>query len=118
MPNNSTFYFSDRAALVPSTTATTSGNGASNSTFGPAKTVRAQLSVTAASGTAPMLDVVIEDTLDGVNFYTVATFTQATVVSRQVLNVSAPFTDTLRARWTLTGTTPSFTFAVDTYSEG
>jgi hypothetical protein len=90
--------------------------------FGGASTFRAQLQVTAASGTTPTLDVVIEDTLDGANWNTVATFTQKTAVAREVVNVlpakaesgtfSPLFADRLRVRWTIGGTTPSFTFSV------
>ena len=82
--------------------------------YGPAQTLRAQLNVTAASGTTPTLDVVIEDTLDGgATWNTVGTFVQATAVTRSVINVTTPFADTLRIRWTVAGTTPSFTFAVN-----
>ncbi len=38
-----------------------------------------QLDVTAASGTLPTLDVVVQDTVDGTNWNTIATFTQATL---------------------------------------
>ncbi len=76
-----------------------------------------QLNVTAASGTTPTLDVVVEDSLDGANWNTVGTFTQLTTTGRQVINVTTPFADQIRVRWTIAGTTPSFTFAVDVYSE-
>lgn len=97
---------------VASAARTASGNSGPLDNFGPAKTIRAQLDVTAASGTGPTLDVVIEDTLDGVNFNTIGTFTQRTAAGRQVLDISAAFSDTLRVRWTIGGGTPSFTFSV------
>lgn len=100
-----------------STTATASGNGATMSGFEGAASLVAQLEVTAASGTSPTLDVVLEDTVDGTTFNTVATFTQATGVTRSVQRVTAPFTNRLRARYTITGVTPSFTFNVKVYSE-
>ncbi|TFD74724.1 hypothetical protein [Cryobacterium fucosi] len=83
-----------------------------------AKTIRAQLNVTAASGTVPTLDVTIQDSIDGgATWNTVGTFTQKTAASREVINVTIPFSNTLRAAWTIAGTTPSFTFAIDWYAE-
>lgn len=82
-----------------------------------ANTIRAQLEVTAASGTVPTLDVVIEDSLDGSTWNTIGSFTQATATARQVINITTPFSDTLRVRWTVGGTTPSFTFSVVLYTE-
>lgn len=80
---------------------------------GDAEAMRIQLAVTAASGTTPTLDVVIEDSLDGTNWNTIGTFTQKTTTSREVINITTPFADKVRARWTIAGTTPSFTFAID-----
>lgn len=103
--------------VVASVARTASAASAALGGYGGAKVLRCQLDVTAASGTAPTLDVVVEDTIDGTTFNTIGTFTQATVASRQVVNVTAPFTDTLRVRHTVAGTTPSFTFSVAIYSE-
>jgi hypothetical protein len=77
-----------------------------------ANAIRAQINVTAASGTTPTLDVVIEDSLDGQNWNTVGTFAQKTAVAREVISVTTPFADRIRARATVGGTTPSFTFGV------
>jgi hypothetical protein len=80
--------------------------------------MRAQLAVTAASGTTPTLDVVIEDTLDGTNWNSVATFTQKTAAAVQAVDItSVAFSDRLRVRWTVGGTTPSFTFSVLIYGK-
>jgi hypothetical protein len=98
---------------VPSAARTISGDSGPLAGYGPAQTLRAQLNVTAISGTSPTLDVVIEDSVDGgVTWNTVGTFTQATAVSRQVLDVPGPFGPLLRVRWTVDGVTPSSTFAV------
>jgi hypothetical protein len=97
---------------VASAARTTTGNSGILTNFGSFKTIRAQLDVTAASGTTPTLDVVIEDTLDGVNFNTIGTFTQRTSAGRQVIDITTPFSDSVRIRWTIGGTTPSFTFSV------
>lgn len=103
--------------LVASAARTASGNSGILGGYGLATTIRAQLDVTAASGVAPTLDVVVEDTLDGTNFNAIGTFTQATAATRQVINITTPFSDRLRVRWTAAGTTPSFTFSVVVYSE-
>lgn len=103
--------------LAASAARTASGNSAGLTGYGASSLLRVQLNVTAASGTAPTLDVVLEDTLDGTNFNTIGTFTQATAATRQVVNITTPFSGTLRVRWTVAGTTPSFTFDVLAYNE-
>jgi hypothetical protein len=72
-------------------------------------------SVTAASGTTPTLDLSVEWSSDGgTTWYTadpVDTFTQITAASARVKRFTAKGTE-YRIRWTIGGTTPSFTFAV------
>lgn len=103
--------------LVTSAARTASGDSGGVDGWGSASTIRAQLDVTAASGTTPTLDVVIEDTLDGVNWNVVGTFAAKTSPGREVVNISIPFSETIRVRWTIGGTAPSFTFSVISYSE-
>lgn len=103
--------------VVESAARTTSGNTGTLTGWGAAKTLRAQLDVTAVAGVSPSLSVLIEDTLDGTTYNTVATFTARTAAGREVVNVTTPFTDRLRVSWTITGTTPSATFSVTVYSE-
>lgn len=95
----------------------TSGSSAPMPGYGGANTLRCQLDVTAAAGTTPTLDVLVQDTIDGTNFYTVGTFARKTAAGREAINVTTPFTDTLRVSWTVTGVAPSFTFSVSIYSE-
>lgn len=103
--------------LRASAAATASGSTAGSTGYGTARAMVAQLEVTAVAGTTPTLDVVIEDSVDGTNWNVVATFPQATGVSRSVQRVNTPFTDRLRVRHTVAGTTPSFTFSVKAYFE-
>lgn len=103
--------------LVPSAARTASGDSGVLDGWGVANTARVQLQITAFAGTSPTLDVVIEDTLDGTNWNVVGTFAQKTGTGREVVNLSTPFADRLRARWTVGGTSPSFTFSVLAYSE-
>ena len=102
---------------VASGARTASGDSGVIAGFGDASTLRVQLNVTAAAGTTPTLDVVVEDTLDGMNWNVLATFGQKAAAGREVVNVTTPFADRLRVRWTVGGTTPSFTFDVVIYSE-
>lgn len=103
--------------VVPSAARTVSGDTGVLTGWGSATTLRTQLDVTAISGVSASLTVLVEDTLDGANWNTIGTFAVQTAVGREVINVTAPFTDRLRVTWTLSGTTPSLTFSVITYSE-
>jgi len=93
-------------------TRTASGQDAAVVGWGGATSLRAQLDVTAVSGTAPTLNVTVEDTLDGVNWNSILTFAQRVAVGREVFNLTTPFADRLRVRWVMAGTTPSFTWSV------
>lgn len=103
--------------LVASAARTVTGTSAVLSGYGASTTLRVQLDVTAVTGTAPTLDVLIQDTLDGTNFNTVGTFAQKVAAGREVINITAPFSDSLRVSWTVAGTTPSFQFSVLAYTE-
>lgn len=98
--------------LVASAARTATGNSGAIYGLGPASSLRVQLDVTAASGTTPTLDVIVQDTLDGTNWNTVGTFAQKVAAGREVINITTPFADAIRISWTVAGTTPSFTFAV------
>lgn len=111
MPARDVYPYFEQA-LAPPAARTASGDSGPFWGYGPASTLRVQLNVTAASGT-PTLDVVVEDTLDGgANWNTLVTFSQKTGTGHQVVDYSGPFADRIRARWTIGGTTPSFTFSV------
>lgn len=103
--------------LVASEVRTASGDGGALPDYGFVAKLRAQLNVTAFAGTIPTLDVVIEDTFDGTDWNVIGTFARKTGTGREVINITTPFTDRLRVRWTIGGTTPSFTFGVVVYSE-
>jgi hypothetical protein len=111
------FYKID--VLKTAAAVTASGSTAAFAGYARANKLVAELAVTAVSGTTPTLDLVLEDTLDGTNFYTVGAFVQVTATGRQVLRIptTTPFTNRLRFRWTVAGTTPSFTIALSVYAE-
>ncbi len=100
------------AKIIESSARTTNGSGGDMQVRG-GDSVRAQLNVTGASGTSPTLNVLVEDTLDGTNYNTIASFSQKTAAGREVINITAPFSDNLRVSWAIAGTNPSFTFSVD-----
>lgn len=92
------------SAAVTATFATSAVEGGDRSV------ARLVLDVTAASGTSPTLDVVVQTSRDGVTWYTAGTFTQATaVVTRRLV---CPIDRFVRAQCTVGGTTPSFTFTL------
>jgi hypothetical protein len=70
------------------------------------------LNVTAASGTTPTLDVEVQWSNDGTVWASadpVDSFTQITGV-KAVVKTFPPRAAFYRLRWTIAGTTPSFTF--------
>jgi hypothetical protein len=91
---------------------TTNGNSGDMQVRG-GDSVRAQLNVTGASGTTPTLNVLIEDTLDGTNYNTIASFAQKTANGREVINITTPFAENLRVSWSIAGASASFTFGID-----
>jgi hypothetical protein len=103
--------------LLASAARTTTASAAAVTGFAAARQLVLQLQVTAASGTAPTLDVVVQDTVDGTNYATIATFAQTAVVSKEVIRLATPFTDSLRVVYTIGGVTPSFTFSVLTWAD-
>jgi len=117
MPNQTYAAPGATDTIVAPATRTTSADTGPITGWGAIQTIRTQLTVTAVAGTAPSLTVVVEDSLDGVTWWQLATFNTVTAVGAQVINIAKPFTDRLRWRWTITGTVASFAFAVTTYTE-
>ena len=114
MPNDSRgWYYSEDTAV--------SGLNVASSAITATATVEAQspgtgvlfveYAVTAASGTGPTLNVVIEFSLDGATWYDTRTLTQITAaVTHRVLLPCAG--GRVRIRQTVGGTTPSFTRSI------
>ncbi len=117
MPNQTYAAPGATDTIVTPATRTTSADTGPITGWGAIQTIRTQLAVTTVAGTAPSLTVVVEDSLDGVTWWQLATFTPVTAVGAQVINIAKPFTDRLRWRWTITGTVASFGFSVTTYTE-
>jgi hypothetical protein len=98
--------------VVPSAARTTSSQTVSGESWDKIEDIRAQIDVTAASGTTPNLAAFVETTIDGTNWDVVGTFAAKTGVAREVITINNFVGRQLRVRWAITGTTPSFTFSV------
>lgn len=111
--------------LLASGARTATGTGSAVCGFGKYEKFVFQLDVTAASGTTPTLDVVVQHSIDGgTNWYTVATFTQKTAAGEELKTESEvesgtaeAYGDCFRVSYTIGGTTPSFTFSVRCYAQ-
>lgn len=100
------------ATDIATTTSTKAVTG-----FGPTKSLRAQLNVSKATGGSPKVDVTIEDTLDGTNWNTIGTFAQKVATGREVINITTPFADKIRATATISGTTTAISYDIIIASE-
>lgn len=118
MPSRDPGNFVSTETLLASAARTVAGDTGAWYGFAPINTIRLQLDVTAITGVTPSLAVFVEDSLDTVNWNVLATFAAKTAISREVLNVTSPFGDLVRVRWTITGTTASATFSVIGFSQG
>lgn len=74
------------------------------------------LAITKASGTSPTLDVIIEGKTNSGSYVTIATFTQATDVASQSVDVGR-MPQNFRVSWAIGGTTPDITFEIDAIVE-
>jgi hypothetical protein len=109
---NNQFVEGDAVMLHASAARTATGSGPTVA-VGTHHTARLSLDVTAASGTSPSMTVTIEHSADGTTWvaHPQGAFTAVTASGsqRKVLSGLDRF---VRAVWTITGTTPSFTFSV------
>jgi hypothetical protein len=99
-------------ADVASAARTTTGSSTAFD-VGSAESFEAVLTVSAASGTTPTLNIALETSIDnGATWQSVGAFAQKTGVATEN-KVFGPLGDRCRWTWTIGGTTPSFTFAID-----
>lgn len=98
--------------LLASGAQTATGAGAAVDLGTRDRLLRQVLAITAVSGTTPSLVVRLECSADGVaGWRTFATFAAATAIAVEKLTSISP-ERFARVAWTITGTTPSFTFGV------
>lgn len=115
------FYDYAQDELLASAARTATGQSDQFNVGGIASGIVVEVNVTAASGTTPTLDVDLEDSFDGVTWNKVADINAANITAAGVtikrLNLrDTPTTNRLRVKYTIGGTTPSFTFTVRTYT--
>lgn len=92
-------------------TATGNGGNVDNAVSTPNGAV-AHLHISAVSGTTPSLTVKVQHSVDNSVWIDLITFAAATAVGSQRASATGTVNRHLRAQWTISGTTPSFTFAV------
>lgn len=107
--------------VVASGAQTTSGSQVFTS-GGSVTSIVIEVLVTAVSGTTPQLNLSLDDTFDGTNWNAVAAIngsaiTAAGTTVKRINLRDTPVTDTLRISWTISGTTPSFTFGVKVFMD-
>lgn len=101
------------AASLASAERTETAAGTAFDTSG-VDSINATLVVSAASGTNETLDVVLETTADGTNYYTAGTFPQQGATQAGIARIFGDLGALSRWSWTIGGTdTPTFTFAVN-----
>lgn len=109
--------YGDNFTLVAPGTVVTGNGQTTGRAVGYIHTLRLDRQVTAASGTTPSMTVVIETSPDNATWSTLVTYTAATAPGTE-RKVMAALDRYVRARWTVTGTTPSFTWGLTGESIG
>lgn len=101
--------------FVPSAARTTNANSNPVAVTANVDTVALLVNCTAASGTTPNLAIAVQWSNDGVNWAAADpadSFTALTTTGA-VVKTFAVKASQVRLAWTITGTTPSFTFSAD-----
>lgn len=105
--------------VVPSAARTATGQSAALgiggvAPSGQADTVALAVDVTAVSGTTPSMTVSVEWSFDGTSFFVadVADAFTAITAAKKVVRLFDVKASLYRVVWTISGTTPSFTFSV------
>lgn len=99
-------------AAIASAARTSTGTGTAFDTSG-VDSIAGTLVVTAVAGTSPTLDLTLETTVDGTNYYTAGTYPQQGATTTGVAREFAPLGNTSRWKWTIGGSAgQSLTFAL------
>lgn len=110
--------------LVPVTVLTATGTGAAFTDFEDTSLLRFQAICTGMTGTTPSFTFALQDSLNGTTWNTLVSATALTASGNAVVNyaevkgtTAQAYTGTLRAAWTVSGTTPSASCRVLVYAE-
>jgi hypothetical protein len=112
MPRRRRHASTVQEVVVPSAARTTTGNGSTVSGWARGTDAQSRLTITAASGTTPSLTVVVQDSPDGSTWTTRDTYPAQTTTATVTRALPAGLNTYQRVSWTISGTTPSFTFSV------
>ena len=92
---------------------TTTGNGTSQDNGAASSNgAVAHLHITAVSGTTPSITMLVQHSTNNSTWTTLGTFSVASAVGSQTLQISGTVNRYVRASYTITGTNPSFTTLV------
>ncbi len=105
------FRATGKVTLAGAVERTATGEGTTVE-IGDKGTLRLLLSVTAADGTNPTLDITLQTSKDGSTWRTLGTFTQATGTTTERKSCSG-CDRCVRANATLGGSSPEFTYTID-----
>ena len=97
--------------ILASAARTTSGTVDLGSLPGEAGELNVYLDVTAVSGTTPSMTMTYQSSPDGTTFYDNSAGAAITATGRQLIKVSSNSGKYGRLSYTISGTTPSFTFS-------
>lgn len=98
--------------VVASAARTTASNSGAFTGWARAVDAQARLTITASGGTSPQLVLTVQDSPDGSTWTTRDTFPTQTGTATVTRALPAGLDTYQRVAWTITGTTPSFTFSV------
>jgi hypothetical protein len=109
-PNNIPISGTPVALVAGGTTVTAGGNSPARA-MPDQDTLRLTLDVTAATGTTPSITVTLQHSHDGTTWTNHSAFAAKTTAASE-RKVFAGIDNYVRLTWTVSGTTPSFTFGV------
>lgn len=100
-------------SLIDLAALTSTGNGGTiDQTAATSNGAVGHLHITAASGTTPQIDMIVEHSTNGSDWSTLLSFASASTITSEVVSVTGTVNRYVRASYTVSGTTPSFTSQV------
>ena len=100
-------------SLIDLAAVTSTGNGSTiDQTAATSNGAIGHLHVTDVSGSTPQLDMIIEHSTNGSDWATLLSFTSASTATSEVVSVTGTVNRYVRASYTVSGSTPSFTCQV------
>jgi hypothetical protein len=109
-------------SVAPSAARTVTGNAEISADMSDETMLRMVCRVTAVSGTTPSMSVFLQDSLDGgTTWANIPGASAGPITSSASSPISSAYVGAfgpkVRILWTITGTSPSFTFSVDVFAK-